>query len=188
MGFASRLNTLTLLAFACLAVSATPANAAWEYYISHALGFSVVMPGEILASRGTYETEVAGRHSTIVYKSSEDGIDYQITVVDMSDVRNNAANLLGEASYRFQEGKQMVMDIHARADRHIGRKLTVDLPNDGGREIAQYYFLNGQLLEFKASIPVGGDYGTPDVARFIDSVAFYPDMANQASVELALPE
>jgi hypothetical protein len=188
MDFAVRSRILAGVAGLALGLWAAPANAAWEYYISHPLGFSVAMPGEIAATRGTYEAEVAGRHNALVFSSSERGIDYRVTVVDMRDVQNNASNLLGEAGYNFQSTGRSIMDIHARADRHFGRKHTIDLPNDGGRQIAQYYFLNGQLLEFKVSIPAGGDYASPDVARFIDSVAFYPDMANQDSVELALPD
>ena len=167
---------------------ATPAHAAWEYYITHELGFSVAMPGEITASRGTYEAPVAGRRNTIVFSSSENGIDYRITVVDMREVQNKAASLLGEANYNFQDGKNIVMDIYARADRRFGRKLTVELPNDGGRETAEYFFSDGQLLEFLVSIPPGGDYGSPNIARFIDSVSFFPDMADQNSVQLTLPD
>jgi hypothetical protein len=164
-----------------------PANAAWEYYISHPLGFSVAMPGEIAPSRGTYSAELAGTRDTIVFASAEEGIDYRITVVDMRSIEDNAANLLGEAAYNFQAAGRVMMDVYARVDRHFGRKLSIELP-DGGRETAEYYFLNGQLLEFRAAIPPGGDYGSPDVPRFIDSVAFYPDMASQDSVQLTLPD
>jgi hypothetical protein len=165
-----------------------PAHAAWEYYISHPLGFSVAMPGDIMPSRGTYESVLAGTRETIVFSSSENGIDYRVTLVDMREIQNNAANLLGEAGYNFQDGKPLMMDIEARADRHFCRKLTVEMPNDGGTETAQIYFLNGRLIEFRVTIGPGGDFGSPNVARFIDSVAFYPDMANQDSVELTLPE
>jgi pyruvate-formate lyase-activating enzyme len=106
----------------------------------------------------------------------------------MREIQNKAATLLGEAVYNFQDGKNIVMDIYARADRRFGRKLTVEMPNDGGRETAEYYFNNGRLLELRVTIPPGGDYGSPNIARFIDSVAFFPDMANQDSIELTLPE
>jgi len=177
-----------IVAGATLAFSVSPAQAAWEYYISHPLSFSVAMPGEVIASRGTYEAVVAGTHDTIVFSSSENGIDYRVMLVDTLDVQDKAASLLGEAAYNFQDGKTLMMDIDARADRHFGRKLTVELPNDAGRATAEYFFLNGQLLELRATIPPGGDYGSPNIARFIDSVAFFPDMANQNSVELNLPE
>jgi hypothetical protein len=183
-----RLMSWVIVASLAWAGILNPAHAAWEYYISHPLGFSVAMPGEISASRGTYEAPVAGRHNTIVFSSSENGIDYRITVVDMREVQNKASSLLGEAVYNFQDGRNIVMDIDARADRHFGRKLTVSPPDDRGRETAEYYFINGQLLELRVTIPEGGDYGSPNVARFIDSVAFFPDMADQNSVQLTLPE
>ena len=159
-----RLITGAFIAAIAFAGFAGPAHAAWEYYISHPLGFSVAMPGEITASRGTYEAPVAGQRETIVFSSSEDGIDYRITVVDMREVQNKAASLLGEANYNFLDGKNIVMDIYARADRRFGRKLTVDLPNNGGRESAEYFFTDGRLLEFLVSIPPGGDYGSPNIA------------------------
>jgi hypothetical protein len=43
-----------IIAGATLAFSVLPAQAAWENYISHPLSFSVAMPGEVTASRGTY--------------------------------------------------------------------------------------------------------------------------------------
>ena len=171
-----------------LAFSFAPAHAAWEYYISHPLSFSVVMPGEVTASRGTYEAIVAGTQDTIVFSSSENGIDYRVTLVDMREIQNNAATLLGEAAYNFQDGNNLMMDIDARVDRHYGRKLTVELPDDAGRATAEYFVINGRLIELRATIAPGGDYGSPNIARFIDSVAFFPDMANQNSIELTLPE
>lgn len=183
-----RFTSMAIMICAGLAATTAPAHAAWEYYISHPLGFSFVMPGDITATRGSYEAIVAGRHDTIIYSSSENGIDYRITVVDMRSVQNKAASVLGEAAYNFQDGKNVLMDISARADRHFGRKLTVDLAETGGRATAQYYFLNGQLIEFQASVAPGGDYTSPNIARFIDSIAFYADMANQTSIEIALPE
>ncbi len=183
-----RLTFWVIMASIVLAGFAKPAHAAWENYISHPLVFSVAMPGEITASRGTYEAIVAGTLDTIVFSSSENGIDYRITVVDIGEVQNKAATLLGEAAYNFQDGRNILMDIYARADRRFGRKLTVELPNDGGRETAEYFIINGQLLELRVTIPPGGDYGSPNIARFIDSVSFFPDMANQDSVDLILPD
>ncbi|MEE8439546.1 MAG: hypothetical protein V3S07_08145 [Micropepsaceae bacterium] len=171
-----------------LAFSFAPAHAAWEYYISHPLSFSVVMPSEVTASRGTYEAIVAGTQDTIVFSSSENGIDYRVTLVDMREIQNNAATLLGEAAYNFQDGNNLMMDIDARVDRHYGRKLTVELPDDAGRATAEYFVINGRLIELRATIAPGGDYGSPNIARFIDSLAFFPDMANQNSIELTLPE
>ncbi len=82
----------------------------------------------------------------------------------------------------------LMMDVDARADRHYARKLTVELPDESGRATAEYFFLNGRLIELRATIGPGGDYGSPNIARFIDSLAFFPDMANQNSIELTLHE
>jgi len=35
------------------------------------------------------------------------------------------------------------MDTFGRVDGKFGRKLTIDLPNNGGRTTAAFYFVNG---------------------------------------------
>ena len=183
-----RLISLAGMAGAALALSGAPAEAAWEYYITHQYGFSFTAPGELTITRGTYEAPVAGTLNSVVIKSSEAGVDYQVTVIDMTAEQKNAATLFYEAAYNFQDGKRVLMDAVSRADRHFGRKLTVELPGNAGRSTGQYYFVDGRLLEMRTTISAGGDFGSPDIARFIDSVAFYSDMANPESVELSLPE
>jgi hypothetical protein len=106
----------------------------------------------------------------------------------MRDKAKDAATLLGEAEYAFQENKKVLMDTFGRVDRQFGRKLTIDLPNNSGRSTAAFYFLNGRILSLQATVlPANGDYDTPEMGRFIDSVTFYTVRAADDAIELPAP-
>ena len=177
---------LAILAGAALAVMTAPAHAVWKSYISHPLGFSFEAPGDVKSSKGTYQAPVAGQQPTSVFQSEEDGIQYRVTVVDMKRVSNNAASLLNEATFIFQDKKKVLMDTFGRVDRQYGRKLTVDLPNSS-RAVASFFFVNHQLIELRATALPGQDIDSPDLGRFIDSVAFFTVRARPDATELTLP-
>ena len=182
-----RLTALATLAGA-LAAATTPAMAAWHGYISHPLGFAFAAPGELKMEKGTYRGDVAGSHDTLVYRFDDDNIEYKVVVIDMTDQANNAATLLGEAEYTFQEGKKVLMDTFGRLDRQYGRKLTIDLPNNGGRTTAGFYFINGRIISLQATVlPANGDYDSPEMARFVDSITFFTVRAPDDATELPAP-
>jgi hypothetical protein len=183
------LTALAILAGAAVAAMTAPAAAAWRGYISHPLGFAFAAPGELKVEKGTYRGAVAGARDTIVYRFFDDNIEYQAVVIDMSDKANEAATLLGEAEYVFQENKKVRMDTFGRVDRQYGRKLTIDLPNNGGRATAAFYFINGRIISLQATVlPANGDYDTPEMGRFVDSLTFFTVRAADDAIELpALP-
>jgi hypothetical protein len=81
------------------------------------------------------------------------------------------------------------MDTFGRVDGHFGRKLTIDLPNNGGRTTAAFYFVNGRIVSLQATVlPANGDYDTPEMGRFIDSITFYTVRAANDATELTLPK
>src|ERR1700731_3141401 len=98
-----RLTVLAILAGAALAATAAPATAAWRGYISHPLGFAFAAPGELKVEKGTYAGAVAGTRSTTVYHFIDDNTVYNAVVIDVVDKANDAATLLGEAEFLFQE-------------------------------------------------------------------------------------
>jgi hypothetical protein len=180
-----RLTALAILGGAALAVMAGPATAAWHGYISHPLGFAFAAPGELKMEKGTYRGAVAGARDSIVYRFTDDDIEYKAVVIDMGDGANDAATLLGEAEYAFQEDKKVLMDTFGRVDRQYGRKLTIDLPNNGGRTTAAFYFINGRIVSLQATVlPANGDYDTPEMARFVDSITFFTVRAPDDAIEL----
>jgi hypothetical protein len=183
-----RSTALPTLVGAALAAMTAPALAAWHGYISHPLGFAFAAPGELKVEKGTYRGAVAGAHDTLVYRFADDNIDYKAVVIDMRDQANDAATLLGEAEYLFQENKKVLMDAFGRVDRQYGRKLTIDLPNNGGRATAAFYFINGRIISLQATVlPSNGDYNTPEMGRFVDSVTFFTVRAADDAIELPPP-
>lgn len=183
-----RFTVLAILAGVVLAAMSTPASAQWRPYISHPLGFAFAAPGEMKVERGTYNSAIAGPHDTLVYAFADDNIEYKVVVIDMRDSANEAARLLGEAHYVFQDRKKVLMDTFGRVDRQFGRKVTIDLPNNGGRTMAAFYFINGRIVSLQATVlPANGDYETPETGRFIDSITFSPVRAADEAIEVPAP-
>src|SRR6266568_4384307 len=183
-----RLTALATLAGAGLAAMTAPAAAAWHGYISHPLGFAFAAPGELKVEKGTYRGAVAGPHDTLIYRFVEDDIEYKVMVIDVTAQANQAATLLGEAEYLFQDQKKLLVDVIDRFDRHYGRKLTVDLPNNGGRTTAAFYFAEGRIISLQATVlPANGDYDSPEMGRFVDSISFYTHNAPNNAIELPAP-
>src|SRR5262245_1707785 len=179
---------LATLMGATLAFMAGPATAAWRGYISHPMGFAFAAPGELKMEKGTYSGPVAGAHDTLIYRFLDDNIEYKVVVIDMNDKANDAATLLGEAEYLFQENRKVLMDTFGRVDRQYGRKLTIDLPNNAGRTTAAFYFINGRIISLQATVlPANGDYDSPETARFVDSISFYTVRAPDDAIELPPP-
>ena len=180
-----RLMTPVTMVIAALAATSAPASAAWRAYISHPLGFAFAAPGELTMEKGTYRGIVAGERDAIIYRFADDNIEYKAVVIDLAGKSNDAATLLGEAEYLFQEDKKLLMDAFGRVDRQYGRKLTADLPNNGGRTTAAFYAINGRIISLQATVlPANGDYDTPEMARFVDSITFFTVRAPDDAIEL----
>jgi len=86
------------LAGAASAMAAMPAQAAWKSYVNRELGFSFTAPGELKTEVGTFRGAVAGPRQTIVYKSTENNIEYKVTVMSFIQAQAEGANILGNGS------------------------------------------------------------------------------------------
>jgi hypothetical protein len=184
---------LTALAGAALTVGAMPAQAAWKSYINKELGFSFMAPGEVKTSVGNSRTELAGPRQNIVYRSVEDNIEYKVTVWSFLQAQAEGATLLGERTYNFQNHRKVLMDTFARVepgkDAVYGRKMVVELPENKGRVTAAFYFNKGRLYSLEATVlPAHGDFGSPDPARFVDSLVFTLSRTEPGATELSTPE
>lgn len=183
-----RFSGSVLLTAAVLAATTAPAQAAWRGYISHPLGFAFAAPGELKVEKGTYSGPVAGTHASLIYRFLDDNIEYKVMVVDVNAQANQSANLLGEAEFQFQNQKKLLVDTIDRFDRQYGRKLTIDLPNNGGRTTAAFYFVDGRIVSLQATVlPANGDYDSPEMGRFVDSITFSPEHAPDDATELPAP-
>ncbi len=189
-----RATPLLISAGMALAAMTAPANAAWHSYISRQLGFSFEAPGEVKTQIGTYRGSAAGPKQTIVYRSVDDNIEYKVTVIpSFHQAQAEGANILGEREYNFMGDKKVLMDTFARVepgkDSVYGRKMTVELPKNGGRTTAAFYFTKGNLITLEATVlPANGDYTSPDPSRFIDSIAFVLSRTQPGATELQAPE
>jgi hypothetical protein len=180
---------------------AAPAHAAWHSYVSHELGFSFEAPGEVKAQLGTSRQEIAGPRQTIVFRSVDDNIEYKVTVMKFGQAQADGADLIGERVFTYEgpssnEGvhdeSRVLMDTFARVEPGkeavYGRKVTINQRNNGGRTLAAFYFTKGKLYQLEATIlPANGDYGSPDAARFVDSVTFNLNRADKSATELKVP-
>lgn len=184
-----RLTILAGVLGAALAASVPAGAAEWKAYISHELGFAFAAPGEMKVAKGNYSGAVAGRRGTIEYAFLDDNIEYKVVVIDMTDRQKESATLLGETAYLFQEDKKVLMDAFGRVDRQYGRKLTIDLPNNGGRSTGAFWFINGRVVTLQATVlPANGDFDTPEMGRFIDSLTFFTVRAPDDAIEIPVPK
>lgn len=188
-----RASTLAIIAGAALAVTTAPAEAAWKTYISKTFGFSYEAPGELKTSGGASRGAIAGPQETMIFTAVEDNVRYEVTVINFVQAQAESATILGEAHFMYQEGKRVLMDTFGRVEPGklsvYGRKVTIELPNNGGRSTSAFYFNKGYLIQLEATVlPANGDYASPDPGRFIDSIAFDPARAGAGATELKLPE
>jgi hypothetical protein len=172
---------------------AADAQSAWKSYVVKELGFSFAAPGEVKTSLGTFRGQIAGPRQTMIFKSTANNIEYKVTVMSFKQAQAEGASILGERTFMFQEKKNVVMDTFGRVepgkDSVYGRKMVVE-PLDGkGRTMGAFYFTKGRLIALEATVlPANPDKESPDLARFIDSVAFNTARAGAGAVELQAPK
>jgi hypothetical protein len=188
-----RTLTLAALVSAAISISTGPAVAEWKSYISKDLGFSFMAPGEVKAALGTYRGEVAGPRQTIVFKSTEDNIEYKVTVMSFAQAQADGAILLGEREFVFRQRNNVLMDTFSQVglgkDTIYGRKIVIDLPMNKGRTTGAFYFTNGKLYTLEATVlPANGNYMSVDPGRFIDSIKFVLPRSELGIVELQTPK
>jgi hypothetical protein len=178
---------------AAVAMLAMPAQAAWKSYVNRELGFSFAAPGDVKTTVGTFRGEVAGPRETIVYRSTEDNVEYRVTVMSFIQAQAEGAAILGEREYMFQDKKKLLSDTFARVgsgnDAVYGRKIVVDLPGNRGRATGAFYFRRGELITLEATVlPAHGDLASPDADRFVDSIAFAVTRTQPEAIELETPK
>jgi hypothetical protein len=106
-------------------------------------------------------------------------------VADYSDRVADGASILEEAIFQHTEADdhglrngKMLGNDSARIEPVVrgatyGRRITMDLPNNGGRNLTNFYFRDGKLYEQSVTImPANGDYATPNGSRFVESLLF----------------
>ena len=172
-----------------VAMLAIPAQAAWKSYVNREIGFSFTAPSDVKTTVGTFRGQIAGPRETIVYRSTENNIEYRVTVMSFIQAQAEGAAIVGEREYMFQDKKKLVSDTFARVgsgkDAVYGRKIVVDLPGNKGRATGAFYFTRGKLIALEATVlPAHGDPASPDADRFVDSIAFAVTRPEPGATEL----
>ena len=181
-----RFAILAFTVTASLATVSIPANAAWHSYTPKEAGFSFEAPGEVKTEKATYRS-AAGQRPATVYRSLDDNIEYKVTVVDFASRANDDAALIKEAATALQNNRKVLADAEARVEQSYGRKMSFELPNNGGRSMAAIYVSRGHLIELEVTVlPANGDYASPDLGRFVDSIAFNSGSGDPGRIELQL--
>lgn len=182
----TRFAVLTGLAGTVLAVTVLPAEAAWNSYINREVGFSFLAPGNMKAEKATYRSAMAGQRDAVVFRTVEDDVEFKVTVVDFAARTADEAALIKEATATLLNNNKILSDEDARIESDYGRKVTIDLPNNGGRSMAAVYFKQGHLIELQVTVLPNGDVLTPDLGRFVDSLAFGSGYEESGAKELKL--
>ena len=174
---------------AMLALSTGSAKADWQgYFCKDGAGFSFAVPGELKREKAAYTSTMAGQRDLTVFTSVEDNVEFKIIVVDFSGRARDENALITEASASYRDRANVLLDIEARVESSYGRKLTIDLPDNGGRSMSAIFFKDNHLIQLRATVLPGGDLQSSYMGRFVDSLAFYDSYREDGAKELKLSD
>jgi hypothetical protein len=178
---------LTVAAAAAMTlVSGIPANAAWNYFACPSDNFASQFPDTPKMETVNFAMPRHGKAlSARTYTTTVDNMIYKMLVADYSDRSGDGASILEEAIFQHTEaddhglrnGKLLGNDS-TRIEPVVrgatyGRRITMDYPNGGGRNLTNFYFRNGKLYEQSVTVlPANGDYASPNGSRFVESLLF----------------
>nr|TFG55417.1 MAG: hypothetical protein E4H34_00550 [Hyphomicrobiales bacterium] len=183
---------MRFVSFALLAgifsLASPPASAAWQEYIYEDLGIAKSFPAKPVRTEGLYETpefatdnlRVAGLDRPAVHFTTElDNIHYRMSVVDISDIIDDAINVFGECILLAEQSGGVISNIHLGVGLTggrptvFGRLVTVDLPGGRGRMRTACLVNNGKLYRTEAIVrPEHGNLDAPEVERFMTTQRF----------------
>ena len=135
---------------ATLALTAVPAAAAWHGYVSREVGFSFTAPGDVKTEKASYTAQ--GARDAGMFRSLDNNIEYKVTVVNFTGSGKSEQDLIKEAETKFLAGRKVLSDVEARVDQSYGRKATVELPNNGGRSMAAFYYKGNHLIQLEVTV------------------------------------
>lgn len=198
-----RLTALAIWA-AVIALSSSPAAAAWQEYIYEDLGIAKAFPVEPERTEGIYETpelatdnlRVAGLNRPATHLSAElDNITYRLSVVDISDIVEEGINVFGECILLAEQSGDVISNIHlgigltGGRPTVFGRLITVDPIRGGGRTRTACFVNNAKLYRTEAHVrPEHGTLDPPEVDRFMTTQRFDLDTDFAAEEAKALAD
>jgi hypothetical protein len=177
---------LTVAAGAAMLVSAMPAQAGWGYFACPSDNFASQFPDKPKVESIEFAMPRHGKAlSARTYTVMVEDIVYKMLVADYSDRALDGASILEEAMFQHTEADdhglrngKLVGNDTARIEPVVrgatyGRRITMDMPNGGGRNTTNFYFRDGKLYEQSVVVlPANGDYTSPNGSRFVESLLF----------------
>jgi hypothetical protein len=177
---------LTMTACTAVLVSGAPAQAGWGYFACPSDNFASQFPDVPKMESISFAMPRHGQAlSARAFTVTVDDIIYKILVADYSDRVPDGASILEEAIFQYSEADdhglqngKILGNTTTRIEPVVrgatyGRSITMDFPNNGGRNQTNFYFRDGKLYEQSMTVlPANGDYSTPNGSRFVESLMF----------------
>lgn len=193
-------KTIALLAVGALAACGQPTDTqmagdeapgsdgpTWQEYVFNDLQLAKRFPSEPTRSEGIYWTwpltppdrdpEVAGESPSIILSASADNIDYEVTVVPLSDHVHMGASIMGECAYLSEESGVEQKNTFIRIDNGnrtvYGHQVVVDRNDEVGRMHNGCFYENGTFYRFSATVHhTHGDLDASEAQEFITTGRF----------------
>ena len=177
---------LILVAAAGVVISGAPAQAGWGYFACPSDNFASQFPDVPKMESVEYAMPRHGKAlSARTFTTTVNDIVYKMLIADYSDRVADGASILEEAIFQhteaddhgLQNGK-LLGNTTTRIEpvgrgATYGRSITMDFPNNGGRNQTNFYFRDGKLYEQSVVVlPANGDYTSPNGSRFVESLLF----------------
>jgi hypothetical protein len=164
-----------------------PTGANWQEFTFVDLKIAKRFPSEPTRTEGTYwewpltgddrDPEVAGEAPSTMLTASVDYIDYEVTIVPLSNRVGMGASIMGECAYLTEESgveqKNTFVQIDNGNRTVYGHQVVVDRHDDLGRMHNGCFFENGTFYLFSATVhQEHGDLDAPEAQAFITNARF----------------
>lgn len=171
---------MRLIAFITFALflSAGPASA-WEEYRYLDQGVAIQFPAKPQTAKSTHDSVYAKGMPSTIHSVEHDHVLYKLTVVDLPNRPEMAANFLNEVAYwLMRTGEVLVTDfprVYQDQKAVYGVTLMVDR-KDGSRIRSSIYYNKGRLYIADAILlPARGDKDMSVPSRYDQTIRFPPD-------------
>jgi hypothetical protein len=144
----------------------------WKVYSYPDAGFAVQFPDAPAVEKGAYRTPGGSSLPMTRYWLRQDGILYELRVVDYSGSNADQTATIAETEKSFGAAGKVTVAIDARINRSFGRELSVNKA-DGGRSAVAIFFVSKHLFLLEAeSLPPNPMAKSGDAVRFQQSLEF----------------
>jgi hypothetical protein len=162
---------MRLIAFIlAIFAASTPAGAqGWTEYEYPNETFTAAFPAEPKIETTSYKAPGGRVVEARVYSVLREGVEFKVTVADMSDIEESAGNVMAYAVFMLSRRGEVKFNIPHATRRVIGRQAGID-GVDGSQTYASVFYHNRRLYQIEGTVTAGGS--TADAFRFQQSFDF----------------